>query len=386
MEATVKLYESNPYSTDFVAQVLSCSKQGNQYTVVLDQTMFYPEGGGQPCDKGMLDGTQVLQVREKDGVIEHIVGQEITVGESVVGSVNWEYRYDLMQQHTGEHLFSGIAHTLFGVDNVGFHMSADVITLDLNGILSETALQQIERQANQAIWANVPVNCYYPTKEQLELLHYRSKKEIEGPLRLVEIPGFDLCACCGTHVARTGELGLIKMCNFERFRGGVRVQIVSGRRAYDYVCMTTAQNHAVGVALSVKACDTGDAVQRLIEENNANKARVATLEEKAFADLASQYAEARDPLVFAEGLTPDGLRRLTNALLKVCGGHCAVFTGTDQTGYQYAIWEVNGNLSALGEALNSALDGRGGGKPDFIQGSVRAQHADIVDFFAQYEG
>ena len=230
---TEKLYEQKPYETNFVAKVLACEECGDHYEVVLDQTLFYPTGGGQPCDTGMLDGTQVRDVQARDGAIVHIVQQPMEVGADVVGTIDWKRRFDFMQQHTAEHLISGIAHTLYGVDNVGFHLGTETVTVDLSLPLSDEALKNVEHQANQAIWANVPVQCTYPREDTLELIKYRSKKEIDGPIRLVQIPGFDSCACCGTHVARTGEIGLVKICSFERFRGGVRLEIVAGQRAYD---------------------------------------------------------------------------------------------------------------------------------------------------------
>lgn len=380
---TEKLYEQKPYETNFVAKVLACEECGDHYEVVLDQTLFYPTGGGQPCDTGMLDGTQVRDVQARDGAIVHIVQQPMEVGADVVGTIDWKRRFDFMQQHTAEHLISGIAHTLYGVDNVGFHLGTETVTVDLSLPLSDEALKNVEHQANQAIWANVPVQCTYPREDTLELIKYRSKKEIDGPIRLVQIPGFDSCACCGTHVARTGEIGLVKICSFERFHGGVRLEIVAGQRAYDYVSMCAEQNRAISMRLSARISETSEAVRWLMEENEANKARLAALEKEAFAKLAEQYRGVENPLVIAEGLTPDGLRRLANAVMVVCKGYCAAFSGSDHQGYHYVLGRPNGDVKALAEKLNAALDGRGGGRPDFVEGHVRAQRADVEGFFTQ---
>ena len=179
-----KLYYEDPYQKTFTAQVLSCEpgKKG-RYQVILDQTAFYPEGGGQPYDIGMLGGVKVLEVHEKDGHVVHETEAPLTVGGTVTGEIDWQRRYDHMQNHSGEHLFSGLLHRHYGYDNVGFHMGEDEITVDFNGPLTMEQVEALEREANEVVYANGPIRITYPTSEELEKLEYRSKKELTGPVR-----------------------------------------------------------------------------------------------------------------------------------------------------------------------------------------------------------
>ena len=212
---TEKLYESNTYLKTFTAQVLSCEAVKGGWEVVLDRTAFYPEGGGQPCDLGTLGDARVLDVRERDDAVIHTV--DAALSGTVQGTIDWARRFDLMQQHSGEHLISGTVHRLYGYENVGFHMGADLITIDFSGILTMEDLAQVEAIVNEAIWENRETRVRYYDTEAACPEDYRSKKAIAGRLRLVEFPGADLCACCGTHVARTGEIGLVKLLSVVKF-------------------------------------------------------------------------------------------------------------------------------------------------------------------------
>lgn len=376
-----KLYEENPYLTQFTATVVSCTPGKKGFDVVLDRTAFYPEGGGQPYDLGVLGGVRVLEVHERDDQVIHTCGQPLEAGARVEGSIDWERRFDLMQHHSGEHIVSGLAHARWGCDNVGFHMGADVITIDLNVLLDEEQLRALEAEANRYIWEDHPISITYPSPEELEALEYRSKKALTGRVRIVSFPGADTCACCGTHVSSSGQVGLVKLLSVQKFREGVRIELVCGGRALRYVNNILEQNHQVSNLLSAKAFETGAAVRRLLEENSALKSRVLTMEGQHFAALAERYAGAGDVLLFEEGLTPDSLRRLCDAVHQSCGGRCACFSGADGQGYKYAVARQGGDLRALTKELNQALRGRGGGKPDFVQGSVQAGRAEIERFF-----
>lgn len=375
-----KLYEENPYLTQFTATVVSCAPGKKGFDVVLDRTAFYPEGGGQPYDLGVLGGVRVLEVHERDGQVIHTCGQPLEAGARVEGSIDWERRFDLMQHHSGEHIVSGLAHARWGCDNVGFHMGADVITIDLNVLLDEGQLRALEAEANRYIWEDHPISITYPSPEELEALEYRSKKALTGRVRIVSFPGADICACCGTHVARTGEVGLIKLISVQKFRTGSRIEMLCGRRALGYVRTVEAQNHAVSVSLSAKTGETAAAVERLKAENARLSFRAGQLEAESFARIASGYAGAGNILHFEPGLTADGVRRLTVAVMEQCGGTAAVFSGDDAGGYKYALGQEGGDLRGLVKELNSALSGRGGGKPNFAQGSVAAREADICAF------
>ena len=382
MELTEKLYEETPFLTHFQGKVLSCAQGKKGYDVVLDRTAFYPEGGGQPYDTGVLGGAAVLEVHEREGRVVHTCAAPLTVGETVAGEIDWDRRFDLMQQHSGEHIVSGLAHARWGCDNVGFHLGSELVTIDLNVELNEEQLGELEAAANQYLWQDRPVVISYPTPEELEKLDYRSKKELTGRVRIVTFPGADCCACCGTHVASAGQVGLVKLLSVQKFRQGVRIELVCGGRALRYVNKILAQNHQVSNLLSAKPFETAAAVCRLQEENAALKSRVLTMEDAHFAALAAEYAGAGDVVLFEEGLSPDALRRLCDAVLHTCGGRCACFSGGEGRGYQYAVGQQGGDLRAFSKEMNQALNGRGGGKPEFVQGALQAPRREIEAFFA----
>ena len=376
-----KLFENDSYLTRFTARVLSCAQGKKSYDITLDQTAFFPEGGGQPYDTGTLGGVQVLEVHDRGGQIVHTCAGPLEVGSQVEGIVDWERRLDHMQQHSGEHIVSGLAHAKYGCDNVGFHMGSDVVTIDLNVELDQQQLEELELDANRYLWQDRTVQLLYPTSDELERMDYRSKKAIQGQVRIVTFPGADTCACCGTHVRSTGQVGLIKLLSVQRFRDGVRIELVCGGRALRYVNAMVAQNRHISNLLSTKAAETGRGVERLLEENHQLKARLTAMEDARFRALAEQYTGAGDVLLFEEGLTPDGLRRLCDAVLNVCGGRCACFSGDDAGGYAYAVGQRGGDLRAFSKDMNQALGGRGGGKPDFVQGRVSAGREQIAGYF-----
>ena len=378
-----QLYYRDPYLREFDAVVLRCEESKDGWNIILDQTAFYPEGGGQPCDLGTLGGVRVLDVREKDGEVRHRCESPLPVGETVRGILDWERRFDLMQQHSGEHLVSGLVHSRYGYDNVGFHMGADAITIDFNGIIDEEGLREIERLANEAVWRNLETDIFYPDRDALSALPYRSKRELAGQVRLVRFPGVDLCACCGTHVKRTGEIGLIRLFNCVRFREGVRIEMLCGKRCLDYLTRIQEQNHQVSVQLSAKPLETGEAVRRMAQELEQAKARIAAMEDDLFRRKAEQLAGSGNVLLFEEAMAPDSVRKFCDRVLSLCGGRCAVFAGSEEAGWKYAIGETGGDLRPLVKALNASLNGRGGGKPNFVQGSCAASRAAIEAFFAE---
>ena len=381
--ATEKLFYMDPYLRSFSAEVLSCTEGKGGWTVVLDRTAFYPEGGGQPGDQGTLGGVTVTDTHEKNGEVLHYCSGHLPVGETVTGEIDWARRFDLMQQHSGEHITSGIICGLFDCDNVGFHLGAETVVIDFNARIAPEKLAEIERRANEVIWENRPFVITYPTPEALKEIPYRSKKELTGQVRIVECPGADCCACCGTHVRSAGELGLIKLLSIKPFREGVRIEMVSGRRAYEYCCKAVEQNDAISVALSAKVGETASAVQRVQTELSEARYRLTGFENRMFSERAEALTGKGDVCFFEDGLSPDALRRCCDAVGAVCGGRCAVFSGADGEGYKYAVSLRGGDLRAFTKSLNLALRGRGGGKPDFVQGSVTADRAAIEAFFAE---
>ena len=383
MIQTRRLYYENVYTKEFEAMVLQCREGKNGYHILLDQSAFYPEGGGQPSDTGVLGNISVREVHEKNGELLHYTEEPLEPGVKVTGRIDWNRRFDLMQQHSGEHMVSGLIHEAYGYDNVGFHMGSDVVTIDFNGPLEEIQLAEIERKTNQKIWENAEVDISYPSAEELEQLPYRSKKELTGKIRIVRFPGADLCACCGTHVTHTGEIGMVKLLSCVKFREGVRVEMICGGRVLAYLNMVNDQNHRISVKLSAKADKTFQAVERMYDENFRLKGRVMSMEETLFAQEAEKWNNAGNVLLIKEGLEADSLRKLTDAVMTTCGGCCAAFSGNPDGSYKYAIGETGGDLRGFTKELNAALNGRGGGKPFFVQGSVQASEEEIRSFLSR---
>lgn len=379
---TEKLYYADPFLTDFTATVLDCQPGKNGYLVTLDRTAFYPEGGGQPADHGVLDGAAVTDVHEKNGVILHNVDRAVEIGKTVTGAIDWERRFDHMQQHSGEHICSGLICQRFHCDNVGFHMGADIVTIDFNADISWEELLEIEAQANQYIYEDHSIDIQFHRGAELEAIDYRSKKALEGDVRIVAFPGADCCACCGTHVVRSGQVGLVKFLSVQKFRDGVRIELLSGKRAHRYLSECWAQDVRIAQALSVKPNASFAGVERVLAELSALKQRCAKLEESVFAQTAAQYEGKGDVLLFEDEMSGDSLRKLCDAVTNHCGGRCAVFAGADGA-YKYAIGHIGGDLRELTKKMNAELNGRGGGKPNFVQGSVAAARGAIEAFFAE---
>ena len=383
MYETKKLYYEDVYKKEFTAKVLECRQGKKGYEVILDQTAFYPEGGGQPGDTGSLGEAAVTDVHEKNGELIHCTDRALEPGTEVQGQINWARRFDLMQQHSGEHIVSGLVHEAFGYDNVGFHMGSDVITIDFSGMLDEAQMAEIEAKANQIIWENQEVEIFYPSEEELKELEYRSKKELSGWVRIVRFPGADTCACCGTHVTRTGEIGMVKLLSVVKFREGVRMEMISGRRVLDYLNMVNEQNRQISVKLSAKMDKTAQAVARLQDENFALKGRVHSLEENFIVNEAAKWNDCENPLLFENGMEAGSVQKLADAVLQVCKGRCAVFSRNADGSYKYAMGEKDGDLRQFTKDMNAALNGRGGGKPFFVQGSVQASEKEVRAFFEE---
>ncbi|WP_373211954.1 alanyl-tRNA editing protein [Ruminococcus sp. 5_1_39BFAA] len=383
MTETRRLYYENVYKKEFEAKVLECREGKKGFQIILDESAFYPEGGGQPSDTGYLNQIKVKEVHEKDGELLHYTDEAIEPGTTVMGKIDWTRRFDLMQQHSGEHMVSGLVHEKYGYDNVGFHMGSDVITIDFNGILDDAEMAEIETLVNEKIWENAPVEIFFPSREELESLEYRSKKELTGQVRIVRFPGCDTCACCGTHVSRTGEIGMVKLLSVVKFRDGVRMEMISGKRVLNYLNMVNGQNHQISVKLSAKMDKTAQAVARLQDENFALKGRVHTMEEEMFSREAQKWSNAGNVLLFQEGMEADSVRKLADAVMQTCKGRCAVFSKNPDGSFKYAMGEIDGDLRQFTKEMNGALNGRGGGKPFFVQGSVQAAEAEIRKFFEQ---
>ena len=370
---TEKLYYIDSHLFDFEATVLDCRETETGWAVILDKTAFFPEGGGQPADTGLIDSIPVTDVQEQGGEILHFCGQALPVGDHLPCRVEREQRLVRMQNHSGEHIVSGLAHRLYGCENVGFHMGEDCMTIDFDRELSWQQLMEVETLANKAVRDNLPVLCSFPEGEALEKLEYRSKLDLTENVRIVEIPGIDRCACCAPHVARTGEIGLIKILDAERHRGGVRLSLCCGMLALQDYRIKQDNITAVSQALSAKRHETAGAVARLLAEQQKAKERIAALSmELARLKAESCPATGGNLCVFDNVLDEVALRELVNLLMEKCGGIAAAFSGSDETGYRYIMGSRRVDLRRCAKEINRLIDGRGGGKPQMIQGSAAA--------------
>ena len=379
---TRKLYYEDCHLSEFSARVTGCEAAKNGWHVTLDATAFYPEGGGQACDLGTLGGARVLDVQEAGEDVIHLCDAPLTVGSQVSGSIDFGRRFDLMQQHTGEHIVSGIIHSMFGHHNTGFHVGKGIMEVDFDGPIPADALPVIERKANEAVWKNLAVNCWIPSPEELPGVTYRTKRALPWPVRIVQVPGYDSCACCGTHVTHTGEVGLIKLLSAIPFRGGTRMEMACGKRALAILNSAYDQNRQVSQAFSAKMQETGEAARKMNELLAAQKYRISGLEKQIFAGIANGYAGSGNILHFEEGLDSTGIRELADAIAEKCGGTASVFSGSDEEGFAFCLITREGDLRPMGKEMTKALNGRGGGKSNCQQGRVQAEKAAIERYFS----
>ena len=380
--ATEKLYYKDGYMKEFTAEVVSCEKEKKGYRVVLDRTAFFPEGGGQFGDIGWIDDVRVLDTQEKEGIISHMTEAPFEVGAHVTGKLDFAERFSRMQQHTGEHILSGIVHRLHGYDNVGFHLGAEVTTLDFNGELDEEQVREVEVLANQAVFDNIQVNILYPSKEELQTLEYRSKIEIEGQVRIVDIPGIDRCACCAPHLSRTGEIGLIKILACDKHRGGCRMTIVSGMRALEDYRLKQKSVTEVSVALSAKPDKIGEAVVHQKEQMMKIREHLNHLQESYLKQRLDEIkAEDSYVCIFVEDFDNIAVRNFVNDATERCSGICGAFVGNDANGYRYILGSKQKDVRELSKKLNEAFSGKGGGKPEMVQGSLTGTQEEILRMF-----
>ena len=374
---TEKLYELDSHQFRFCAHVLACEQAGEGWVVELDRTGFFPEGGGQAADTGLLGAAEVCDVQERDGKILHYVNQHLAPGTELEGVIDAEQRLRRMQNHSGEHILSGVTHRLYGYDNVGFHMGEEGMTIDFSGELDENQLMRIETRANEIVRADLPIRAWFPSAEELAALDYRSKKELAGAVRLVEIKGVDLCACCAPHLSRTGEVGIIKILSAEKHRGGMRLMVICGMDALDDYRRRLDSAGAVSRALSVPREKIAEGVERVLGEQAKHKLRADMLETALALRTAERVAQtAGSVCLFEPLLGENALRELVNALTPKCA-LVAAFSGSDAEGYRYVIGSRKVDLRAISRELNARIAGRGGGRPEMIQGSAAATEAEI---------
>jgi len=370
-----KLFYQDQEIKEFTANVTGCAQTDKGWEVTLDATAFYPTGGGQACDLGMLGNANVLDVSERGVQIIHLCDGPLEVGKTVTGKIDWARRFDLMQQHTGEHIVSGIIHRLYGHQNSGFHVGEELMEVDFDGPLPEGALEEIQRLANEAVWADLPVNCYVPSPEELPGVVYRTKRALPWPVRIVEIPGIDTCACCGIHTKRTAQVGLIYIFSCVKFHQGVRLEMACGKRALERLHKLCLQNKQVSQVLSARPLETGAAAQQLKDSLAGEKYRAAGLESRIFDKIAEGFAGQKTAFCFEEGLEPAGVRQLAEKLSKAAN-LAGVFSQKDGK-YNLCLAGSPEAVKALGTTLSKSLGARGGGKPGFWQGSVAATKEEL---------
>lgn len=380
---TDRLFYKDSMIQHFEAEVLECRKGKNGFEIRLDRTAFYPEGGGQPYDTGKLNQTEVYEVQEKEDEIWHYTREPMEEGTKVEGQIDWARRWDLMQQHSGEHIVSGMIHSRYGYNNVGFHMGPETITIDFDGEIPEEELREIEWKANQYVWEDHPLEVTWPSPEELEKIPYRSKKELTAPVRIVTWPGADICACCGVHIQSSGQVGQIMLLSSQRSKGGIRIEMLCGVRALKFANQMKEQNRKISKLLSVKWKETALGVEKLYQECQDYRFRLIGMEYEKIEKVAREKAGQGDQLLFEEALSPDCVRKMAAEVMETCGGLCAVFSGNDKDGYRYALGEKNGDLRGLVKEMNLQLQGRGGGKPFFVQGSVMGTREEIRQFFKE---
>lgn len=375
---TDKLYYKDGYLTDFKATVVACQLGKKGYEVILDQTAFYPEGGGQPADIGTLDGVAVTYVYDKEGIIYHVVEAALEVGKKVEGKIDFERRFDLMQQHSGEHIISGIVHALYGYNNVGFHMSQDYTTADFDGELTKEQILDIERRANEAIYQNLALQCQTYQDTEIKERDYRSKLDLKGEVRLVEVPHYDICACCGLHVRFTGEIGMIKCIASERHRGGMRLTIVCGKRALIDAQQKQAVVMEAGKMLSAKPEVITSNIAKLQEEINNYKQQLVEKTNELFEYKCQEYLKTDEPMIFVyeKALTGDALRRLSLMLTEQTDKIVLILMGEEKQ-LKYALACRNQDIRPLNKMLTEMFQGKGGGKPGLCQGNLIAAHEDV---------
>lgn len=377
---TEKLFYQDSHRSTFTAIVQEVRPSGNGYEIILDRTAFFPEGGGQSSDTGSLGGVSVSDVQEIDGKIIHYTDGPLVEGAEVEGCIDWTERFSKMQQHTGEHIVSGLIHKIYGYHNVGFHLGTDSVTLDFNGVVPKEKLHEIEQLANEAVAKNLPVQVLYPTDEELSKISYRSKIEIEGQVRIVVIDGYDVCACCAPHVKQTGEIGLIKLVGMQNYKGGVRISMLCGFRALEDYYQKEKNNREIAVMLSAKEYETAVEVERLQEELAMKKAKIAELERKFLEQKVETLDISSEIVCLFEETDPVMTRELVNLLLKKGAKMAAVFSGNEREGYRYVLGSRSLDVRENGKLLNEAFHGRGGGKPEMVQGTVQGKREEIEAF------
>ena len=381
MNKTEKLYYIDAYIKEFDALVISSVACEGGYDTVLDKTAFFPEEGGQYSDKGYIDGVFVFDVREKDGIIHHYSKESINVNKTAHCSINFEERFDKMQQHTAEHMISGFLHKLYGIENTGFHLGAVDVTLDTSKQVSREQMAEIERLVNLAVCRNIKIETSFPKSEELPSLDYRSKLDLTENVRIVDIGDVDSCACCAPHVSFTGEIGMVKLVDSVKRKDGSRIRMLAGKRAYDYVAKITEEASAVSVMLSAPVTDISTEVEKLLNAKCALDSRLCAMgKEMAELFAASFPGTEKNAVFYYPSLDAEAMRTFVNACAPKVKGTLVALSG-EEGDYKYVLYNATDDFSSVVKNANAALLGRGGGKPPMASGSYKTSLLDIKKYF-----
>lgn len=389
--STIELYYEHPYKTDFEADIISIDVsdvENNTYKVILNQTLFFPEAGGQSCDEGEIifgnitTAVESVQI-DKDGIITHYIHSfsqldtKSLVDTGIKGRIDWEHRFSNMQQHSGEHIFSGIVHEKYGYDNVGFHLSDNSVTMDYNGYLSPDDVAGIEALVNKVIADNVGIDCSFPRNNELESIDYRCKGELTGDVRIVEIKGVDICACCCPHVVRTGEIGLLKVISSMKYKGGTRLSILCGFRALKYFSSLQADMNELRVLLSSELSEVVNNVAAIKNERDELKLKLREANKAKLISEIDNLSDSAKALIFTDEVDAKSQREALNYLIERRDNYCGILMGDDKKGYSYLIGSNSLDSTLIGERLKESFGAKGGGKKEMIQGFIEAKACDI---------
>ncbi len=370
---TNKLYYENVYKKEFFATVIDIKENSKNYEIILDKTLFYPEGGGQPSDIGYINNIPVYDVQIKEDIISHYILKEhdinFKVSDEIKGIIDFDRRYELMQCHTAEHLITGISNKLYGYDNVGFNISDHLMTIDLNGKLDEQMVQNLEMQINMAIWQGNSVNISYPTSTELEKLNYRSKIKLEGNVRIVTVNNIDCCACCGLHLQNVSEIGLVKFISVKNHKSGTRILCLAGKRALkDYMYKHNCFNE-IGQLMSLKTEKVFDGITKLYENNNQLKYNFTKFKEKHFDYIIKDIKQQKINIIVENNLDDKDMQYINNLLKEK--SEIAVVISEIENSVKYCIASKTVDMKQLSKTINETFNGRGGGSVTFAKGVLQ---------------
>ncbi len=379
---TIKLYYENPYNKEFEATIVDIKEHDDQVEIVLDRTLFYPLGGGQPADKGCIMGHEVLDVKNKDGVISHYLKsfENYKIGDKVDGKIDWKTRYEHMQCHTAEHLVTGVARELYGCDNVGFNISDNYMTIDLNVDLTLKQVEELEILVNERILTNAKVDISYPEPEVLKNLEYRSKIELLDNVRIVNVENIDVCACCGLHCYNTLEIGIIKFISWKRHRGGVRLICLAGTRALrDYI-----QKHNYILELTECLSAKEDEIVERVNKLSKEVKEVKFKEKEAKTELLKfKVKEFNSAVFYEDGLDFYDMKTVVNLLQEKV--KVAVILSKGDDGVKYLFGSKTEDVRNFNKEICEKFSGKGGGQSSLVQGTLNGDFEDVLQFVNGYK-